>query len=330
MDYKAFTYRAAVDFVEIEVAFERPTQARYVSSILRSGLSVKGIDPATDEAFEHSQRNTSTPIFRVRLQDPRSYQQMMEWIAAFQARAEQWNGPAVIVMDCITAVEVAFDLYAKPGKADYADLAHAVMLLYRGARTIQGQKNHRLYRDGKGSGRSLPHDPERLADMIADGYNIAIGNRTDDHYQHAYIKDTDTTIDPETGKGKRYKLPAARHRARFENHWRGRALADLIGKHVTDLDGFNFATLAGHYNFRMEDPQAQGMGRAVLDASIQIGERKPEGAVRRLRISELQRKIPSVNRLHTKADTTLNARARDALRHLTEAWARPPETPSST
>lgn len=327
MNHKIFNYRAVVDFVEIEVIFEQATQACHVSRLVRPALSVTALDPRTNEPFPAAQSNTNTTVFRVRVQDPTSHAHLMNWVQVFRERASQWAGPAVSDMQRITAIEIAFDVYAKPGKASRHDLARAVAYLYRTAPTVQGEKNHRLYRE-EGEGTGIPCDPESLARAfdgpeVTKGFNVGIGDKHADHYQHFYIKDTDSIVEPETGKTDRCTLPVAEHRARFENRWRGRELADLIGEHLTDLEGFKFASLAKDYcSFRRADPTVQGLAKALLKARRQIGERmSPEVLIRR-HDGARRRKIPYVYLPGTRADAELNKHARNALERLTKAWAR--------
>lgn len=324
MDHSAYIHRACVDFIQIEVVFERPTQASHVSRIFKRPphLSVSGVDPQTGMPFAVARSNTNTTTFRVRLQDPSSYQYVLSWIEKFKQRALAWDGPAVVEMERVTAIEIAFDLYARANKASRSDLAQAVVYLYRGAHTIQGQSNHRLYRDWKGSGQGIPTNIGRFVALVNKGYNVGIGNSDDDYYQHAYIKDTDSLIDPDTGKSRRRDLAPEDHRARFECRWSGEGLKTTFGPRIVDLKVFNFSGLKREFfSFRIEKSGLKGLEKEVLDATRQFGEVKPEGRPKQYRSNGLKRKISLVHHRDTKADVTLNKHVGNALRRLTEKWS---------
>jgi hypothetical protein len=140
---------------------------------------------------------------------------------------------------------------------------------------------------------------QSLAANLAQGWNIAIGNKTDDWYQHLYVKQTDTQ------RGELADLDQSDWRARFENRLGG---AKLPFQTADDLRLFRFETLAPLFSQRRERDNLQR-----TSASAQIGERRTrnrrEGGTRQYSQT-------------TEADTAINKVIRQALKDLSERWNR--------
>lgn len=314
LEHQSYKYRAVVDFVEVELLLDRPSQAIHVSRALRGRrLSVDGIDPQSRLPFPEAIDNTTTTWFRVRIQDPESAQELQRTVHALVGKLAD-RGQQLAQPPRVTALEVALDLRAKqPG--DLTHLAHAASHMYRGLK-IRASDNVRTYHSCRGSAECVPR-PNSLVRHLAQGRNIAIGNTTDEFYQHVYVKTVDMIGDV------RDDLPQSEWRARYEIRLQGTRLSEALGGDNTldDLAAFRFGSLSPFFSFRATAAGISTQAQALVDAIDNPGQRRPNG--RRHRAGgRRMRSFPKVFHPSTCADADLNKRAWRQLDALSARWAR--------
>jgi hypothetical protein len=297
MDYSHLRFRAVVDWIEIEIETAASTNFQTVQRVLKVVLGMPdGRRPYVTARDEEPGGAARKFIFR--LYDPDSWSYVVAKLDELAQRFP-FASPSKVI-----AVEVAFDAYSRAEKAD--ELAEQAARFYKFCTLVVSQ-NHRAYWDFKGSAKDVPFRGKSLVRHLSDGWQIGIGNKTDDRYQHIYVKTTD-----ENGTA----LPRAEHRARIEITLRGGALPY---QHADEWAKADFAKdLRMSAGFRMMRPNLDQLQRTMLEEStIQIGERK-----RRWRVAK-DRSGLSGDRLHRKstiADSILNGKARDSFRELTRRW----------
>jgi hypothetical protein len=284
MDRRRLRFRAEVDWIEVEVQTARPTNFVAIQRALKDFFGDDGT------RYVHSLDKGdggAASQFRFRLHDPSSF-------AIVGAVAQHLDGRfGLIRSPKISGIEVAVDAYG----ANPALAAH----FYKFAARLVGP-NRRIYRDYKGSARSIPANIAALTRLMSEGWQIGIANADADEYQHIYWKTTD-------GNGK--ALQPQVHRARTEIRLRGAALP------CQTFDGwqnYDFAGLAEYFRFRMLKDDLDPLLAATAAAAEQIGQRR------------VRNRMEGGTRLYskaTKADSALNARARDALRELSRRWRAP-------
>lgn len=220
----------------------------------------------------------SLSAFRFRIHDPEKYSRVKAFLARLDAHFLFAVSPSV------TAIEIALD--------DVNGGPEQVLDWYRGL-TKLASENHRLYRDFKGSGQAIPRHRESVIRKLSDGYQIGIGSKNADCFQHAYFKTNDGP-----------------HRARYEIRLQGAGLSNSV---FDDWETFRFESLSSWFRFRVPKGDLTTFEQLVIDAQTRIGERKSRnrnGGGIRLHGSD------------TKADP-LNEKAREALRGLSRRWKSP-------
>lgn len=189
MDYSGFRFRAVVDWIEFEIYTATPTNFH---TLRRAG------------AFSYIKAQNAGPggsatIYRFKLHDPESWNDVLRMVSNLNAKFPFSQAPT------ITVIEIAFDAYSK-GKASPNALAELAANYYR--HMIQPvSSNRRLYRDHKGSGKAIPRQFPSLVRHVSEGWQIGIGDKKAEKYQHIYFK----TVD-QGGQ----VLPDIQHRARIE------------------------------------------------------------------------------------------------------------------
>lgn len=303
MDCKGFRFRAEVDFISIRFSLERSTRFDAVQRLLEPTL---GYRPRIVRIEKGDAGETT--LFVVEIQDPRNWALVGRVIDQMAKRYTFASAPKV------AAIEIALDAYHEAN--DPGELAAMVARMYRGCtKPVSG--NHRIYRHDKRDKLSKVYKPQAvpepalLVPKLIDGWQIGIGNQTDDLYQHGYVKTTD-----DAGK---IKLAPNQHRARFEIR--------LQGAEVEALEFPEFATLipGNFFKFRIEDEAVTSLDpfrKVALSKLPQIGERK-------------QRLVSSgkgvLYRRSVKADAVLNEKARWAFKNLAKRWnGHPKASPPST
>jgi hypothetical protein len=171
-------------------------------------------------------------------------------------------------------------------------------MIYRVAAPVS--KNTRIYRDGVGSPTALPRALQATERKMSEGWNVGIGNKSDDQYQHGYLKTTDHSDEP---------LAIKDHRARFEIRLAG---AGLPHTSIESFKAFKFSTLAKHISFRKEDDIASPIQQVLVTGHADRASHpksihnRAEGRTRTSHI------MP--------ADTELNRIVRERLQNLTKRW----------
>ena len=201
MDYSIFTFQSVVDFIEIQIETTRMTKFETI----RKRCAVSYAEPL-DREFEGG----AASIFKIRLYDVSNFKALLTQISNIERHFELVRPPF------ITMIEVAFDAYRDPGigGGTPGQLAGmAARMVYRLANPVS--VNRRTYDSYRHSPQANPRGLNSLAREMADGRNVAIGNTTDDRYQHVYLKVTDHNGIP---------LPPGEWRARFEIRLAGAGL----------------------------------------------------------------------------------------------------------
>ena len=272
------TKRAEIDWIEIEVTIEGTTNLKAMRNAVSAAnggekafVTVMGDDP------------NSASVFRFSIHDPNKFAQMGAVLGRLNQRYP------FVLPPTVTAIEIAVDDYSK-GPEQVADW-------YYGLSVLADAKNHRLYRDFKGSGQSMPRYRDSLVRKIAEGNQIGIGNKRADIYQHGYLKQTDHNKQP---------LPESEHRARIEITLRQGKLPCTT---LDDWAAFPFEQLSDYFRFRSPKSNLSDFDQMVL-AGRQIGEKVSRN------------RKGGGTRLHnplTKADPE-NETVRNALRNLSKRW----------
>ncbi len=270
--------RTEIDWIEIEITILGKTNLK---AMRKAVAEATGVESAYAEVMGCDANSAS--VFRFRIHDPNKFAGVEVALMRLNQRFPFALPPTV------TAVEIALDDYSK-GPEQVADW-------YYGLSKLADDRNHRLYRDFKGSGEAIPRHRESFVRKIADGYQVGIGNKGADFYQHGYFKQTDHN---------KQALPEPEHRARIEVTLRGEQLPCVT---LDDWANFKFEQLADYFRFRVQKDNLSDLEVMILRGQ-QIGKkliRNRNGGGTRLN-----------NRL-TNADPE-NGRVRNALRNLSRRW----------
>lgn len=290
MDYSLFTFNAVVDFLEVRIN----TTARNHGGRMKRALHLHGIsyvDPVQPDAGGWSS------CFTIRLYDVRTFAALQSKLDIIEAQYPFESQPT------ITMIEVAFDGYltdpVAPGNRDHL-AALAARMAYRLAEPVSN--NRRIYRDGKGSPTAVPRTLSGVSRKMVEGWNVGIGNKTDDQYQHGYLKTTDHN---------KKALPTKEHRARFEIRLAGAGLPHADVEFYRD---FRFETLSKYICFRKENETASAHQQVLVAAyGDQASHRK-----------NLKRRGGGGARTAIMPrDEELNRIVRKRLQTLTKRWERP-------
>lgn len=289
MDYSIFRFEAVVDFIEVRIH----TTTRNQGWKIKRALALHGVSyvtPIQPDAAGWSSH------FTIRLYDLGTHATLQSKLAVIEQEFPLAGPPTV------SMIEIAFDGCLKdpaaPTNHNYLAALTAHMA-YRLAAPVSG--NSRIYRDGKGSPTAMPRTLEATERKMAEGWNVGIGDKTADRYQHCYLKMTDHNKKP---------IPAEVHRARFELRLAGAALP------YHDIDswqGFKFQTLAPYISFGKVDETASLSQKTIITAYGDRASHKKE-IPRRSGGGTRTRIMP--------ADIELNQTVYDELRQLTRRWSR--------
>lgn len=283
MNYSQLRFSAVVDWVEIQVETIKSTNFQTVQ---REFSGVLGYKPYIDAIDANA--GGGSCHFSVRIHDVRRHSDIAECLRKVNLKlplADHWH---------MRKIEVAIDAFGD-------DPATTAGRFYKFL-TKPVSTNRRLYRDYKGSGKAVPGRFDSLVRHLAEGWQIGIGNKSDDCYQHIYVKDTDTI------KGERR---AVEPRARMEIRLGGAPLHDALPYQTPDdWRHCQFEQLAAYYRLRTLKENLDPLARTVADASDQIGERKTRNR-RGGGIREYSKA--------TRADP-INEAIRQALRNQSKRW----------
>lgn len=282
MDYRDFNFRTVVDWIEIEI---QTITATHYDAIRRHGeLSyVEPIDPSAE--------GKSATTFRFRIHDPANWHEVASAvgnIAKKFALAKPFD---------VVGIEVALDAYGHGNttQEEFASVAASFAKF-----TTHTHENRRMYRE-MGEGSFAP--PTRFTTLVrhlAEGWQIGVGDKNSDCYQHIYFKTTDHNKAP---------LPVSEYRARIEITLRGNELP--CNTHE-EWSRCKFAALAKPYfSFRKLQPDLSPLEKVNAEVDMRIGRRairnRREGGTR------LFSRV-------TRADSSLNTLARYKLRDLSDRW----------
>lgn len=288
MNYSEFRFRAVVDWVEIQIQTTKMTNFQTVQRVFSVALCLPAGHKVHVTAL-HSNEGGGSSDFLVRLHDVARYSDIAELLQKAIPFLSLKSGFQ------ICKIEVALDAYcddpATQAARFYKFMTHPV------------SSNRRVYYDHKGSGKAVPGRFDSISRHLAEGWQIAIGNPSDDRYQHIYCKTTDTH------QGERHQVE---HRARIEIRLSGAALPCQTQEQWAE---FKFEKLAQYFRFTKLKDDLEPLMQKTAEAIDQIGERKTRKRTHKGR--------ESGTRLHSKAiraDVELNNKARDALRKLSARW----------
>lgn len=302
MNYGALTYRAAVDWVALQIKLSKRSNFMEVRDELRAALHLPDHEKLYVEALDEA-NGRSASLFRFRIQDPTQGRKLDQVVARLQQRFD---------LDSIQVVgiEVAFDTYSTG--ASVRELAEVAADRYRFLTTAPGDDWYFYRRAGEGR-RYINDDTEigqrrDLVKCFAEGWQLTDSNSQDAPVRfHAYVKTTDRGRD---------LLPNA-YCARLEITLQGSALPCAT---VEKLKHFDFATLAKHFKFRRLADDLHPAARFALMTwtKQQLGRR---GRYRRPHWNKIGTYSgTSKYRGSTVADDKLNDAAYECLRKLTRDW----------
>lgn len=282
MDYSLFTFRACIDWIELEIA----TDAKTTVARVRRRLGVLYAQPIDPGIGNEANR------FRIRLHDPRTWDGVVEWIT--KANSEfSLTAPA-----SVTGIEVAFDAYSAGATNQDMLLLTADFLTFR-----QGQVEDNIRFSGQYQGGALGITNRAQLEMkLAQGRVINIGNKDDAVSQRIYFKKKDGST-----RNNGELLPPEQHRARIEVTLQGAALPF---QYIEEARAFKFEELARYFKFRKSDAaDLPGAAQVALHQKSFRGTK----AVRRDKVRSVRWYDQT-----TVANTRLNRLAYDALRTLTK------------
>lgn len=240
MDYSLFTFSAVVDFIEVCIH----TTAKNHGGRMKRALHLHGISYVTPVQPDAGGWSS---YFTIPLYDLRSFAALQSKLSVIEEQFPFASQPTV------SMVEVAFDgrLKDSTASANHNHLAAlAAHMAFRLAEPVSN--NRRLFRDAKGISAAMPRTLEVLERKMLEGWNVGIGDKTGDQYQHCYLKTTDYNKKP---------IPIKDYRARFEIRLAGAGLP------CTDIESyrdFRFETLAQYICFRKEDESASALQQAII------------------------------------------------------------------
>lgn len=276
-DYSHYQFRAEVDWIELRIVTIAPTNFQTV----RRRLGVGFADPKDSGA------GGSCTEFAVKFQAPRSWAEIHESLKKLTVD----HPLAEPVM--VTAVEIALDAYSINQTRN--DLVEMTARFFHGAALLISDNWRASKRQGESYGLETL---SQLQNLIADGYNIYIGNQSDPERQHIYLKETDSSTD----------LPPHMHRARIEFTLEREKLPAQSFQNWQEHD---FTAFAPYFKFRRLKNDLPPVIAAPKRMVAQVGARRarktPQGHYREFSRS-------------TEADYKLNALAFDALRELNRRW----------
>lgn len=238
MNYSNFRFKTVVDFVEIEIQIEQPSNGGAVKRIAKVSYA-KALDAGAGGAAS---------IFRIRLYDVKNHAALIGEIERI-GNIFPFSTPATI-----TALEVAFDGYSNAKAGNPATRHDLIVLSARLSFMLANpvSVNRRIYHKFKGSGRAMPKTLDAMIEFIGKGYNVAVGNNgnkiNDPISQHGYFADHD--------RGS-YIEDKSEHSARSE--------VRIVGD-IGSLAGFRFESLATHLYCRTEPEALKPMDAIVMEA----------------------------------------------------------------
>ncbi len=277
-DYSRYRFRAEVDWIELKIVLTKTTNFQTVRRRLGVEYAEAGAPGAGGADVE----------FTVKIQSPSSW-------AEVNARLERLTVDNPLAKPAeVTGIEIALDAYSRNESFD--DLVEMASRFYREACKLVSvnRRASKTKRDG-----SYPlESADQTRRLLADGYNIYIGNRSDSERQHIYVKQTDGSS----------PLPFAQQRARTEFTLTGDKVPVSL---LDDWKEYRLESFASYFKYRRLKAELHLFVATPMRSMAQVGERRPRfaGYGKKRRFS-----------LSTVADLKLNALAFDALRELSRRW----------
>lgn len=233
--------------------------------------------------------------FTTRLYDVKTHAALQSKLATI-AEKFPFASPPVVTM-----IEVAFDGYLRDGQEttnhDHL-LALAARMAFRVAEPVSS--NTRIYRDYNGSPTAMPRALHSIERKMKEGWNVAIGNKSDPEYQHGYFKTTDRGM----------PLALRDYRARFEVRLAG---AGLPHSSIESWAAFKFEKLTKHIRFRKEDDAASPFEQMIVAGQADRASHR----------KSIKRQSGGGTRAHIMpADVELDQIVYDQLRQLSKRWMR--------
>jgi hypothetical protein len=304
MNYKAFRFRAVVDWVEVEIQTIKTTNFQTVQRAFREALCLPENINIWVKAHDPNEGGGACR-FSVRIHDVMRHSDIAKTLRIVTAKlplSGNW---------LISKIELALDAYCD-------DPATQAARFYK-FMTNPVSDNRRMYHDHAGSVKAMPRTIDSISRHLSEGWQIGIGNKTDEEYQHIYFKTDDTH------QGERREVE---HRARIEVRLSGAALPCQTPEQWA---AFRFEELAHYFRFTKLKDDLEPLIQTTADAADQIGERRA-----RLRVHEGRHSGTRLHSKATQADAELNSKARKALSHLSARWestgkrGRPARTTAAT
>lgn len=292
MDYSKFRFRSDVDWIQLELNTQNPTIGWRLKRCSRFSYVI-ACDPLTKEPY--ALVNTPSTNFRANLQDPKDWKSIAQAVDVLNKAYPLAEKPKVI------GIEVVLDAYSKGASRD--EMVRLTAHMYKFL-TDPVSINHRTYHSFTGSGKGISSFEELVGDLSV-GYQIGIGHRSADRYQHLYFKTTDSVREEVATL-----LPVEQHRARLEITLRGAALPP---KNFEEWDSFDFRSLTRYFNFRMLKPVLNKWAASALE----IRARQTGRLTKEQKVNYRTRREFSSS---TLADKKLNDIAKGSLRRLSDRW----------
>ena len=319
MNYSSFNFKDAVDRLQIEIRMVELTSYRTVRNVLKKALvECMGFDPERtapqveridDHGSVIKDQNEPARVFRFWIQEPNRFIDIKKTLdfmdVELSTHATKRYLNASSSPFSIHAIELSFDAQSKSGSRE--EMIGMVAHMYHGL--VFESENTRLYKGKNDTAGLLLMRKKTIREMIADGFQIGIGNRDDDVYHHLYFKTTDDNGTP---------LHESLYRARVEVTLQGAALPF---KTLEELHHADFRKLFSQYfRFRKVKDDFAGASKftlPVIEKLDQVGRRK-----------NIKRRFGGGVRKHhgfTEADRQLSDKARNGLHALTSRWKQEPK-----
>ena len=286
-DYKLFKFRCEVDYVEVSVKVNKPTNFMTVREKLDCGY-VQALDEGPGRAATQ---------FAIRFDDPASRAHLLTALEPLRIHANGFAEPPRLVK-----IEVALDAYSR-NQDNFALLVMTSRFFRFGAEICSD--NLRLAKFA--GGVEWAENPARFSLLLSRGYEVLVGDEDADIAQRIYLKTTD-----QSGN---VHLPVQEHRARREITLAGIELeaanVAFPSRLLSSVVPWKFEALTKWFRFRKlrtgltESP----MQRIIADRRVLQGVRNEDRPKRRV----YDRRV--------LADTALNELARDQLRELSRRFS---------
>jgi hypothetical protein len=277
-----FTFRAAVDWVALEVRCNRATNAQTMRR--RLGVPyVESIDPGPGGA---------ATCFRFRVQAPESWSEVVSTVAKIEGSIEHVQ---------VVGVEVAVDAYPF-GIANASEMREVAIYLRRGDCRPASENARFAGKKGTRGAVVAANTVTSLESGFREGRTLNVGDVSAPRSQRIYIKTTDCGGRP---------MDASKHRVRFENTLLAESFAEFgLPTDFNSWSGINFGSLGALFKFREMAEHGEETMRATMGRIPQIGQR------------QTRKRRGGGTRLYGRgtAASPLNEVIRGKLRDLSRRW----------